>query len=285
LGLSLGGAVPGRQTLTSRPGDREMIVSVLDKQGVPVTDLTADDFLVREDGVRREVLRAGRATGPITLALLVDTSQAASPYMADIRRALGTFLQRMGGANLVALTTFGERPSILVDYTTSVAALERGVGRLFALRGSGAYFLDAVAEICKGLSKRDVDRAVILAIGTGGPEFSTRLCRDLLPQLRDSGAALDVLVVNGNTLDTSSEGRERALFLDEGPRATGGTRANLLTSMALDAALARLASELTNQYRIVYARPDALIPPTHIEVTVRRPGLVARGTPVKPSRP
>ena len=51
--------------------------------------------------------------------------------------------------------------------------------------------------------------------------------------------------------------------------------------MALSGALTRLADELTNQYRITYGRPDTLIPPEKIEVSVRRPGLTVRGTPIK----
>ena len=86
---------PG-QAQTSRPGDRAMFVSVLNKDGAPVTDLTPADFKVGEDGVAREVLWVEKATEPITLALLVDTSQSATPYIADMRRSLKTFVKRLG---------------------------------------------------------------------------------------------------------------------------------------------------------------------------------------------
>ena len=151
-----------------------MFVSVLDKNGAPVTGLTAGDFVVREDRIAREVVRAERATEPITMALLVDNSQDATPYIADIRRALKPFVKRLAGKNPMALTVFGERPSIIVNYTLDAAALEKGVDRLFQVSGSGSYLLQAVQEICKGLAKRDFERAVILAITAGGPEFSDR---------------------------------------------------------------------------------------------------------------
>ena len=38
----------------------------------------------------------------------------------------------------------------------------------------------------------------------------------------------------------------------------------------------QLAAELLNQYVVTYARPDTLIPPEKIEVTVTKPGLTAR---------
>jgi len=53
---------------------------------------------------------------------------------------------------------------------------------------------------------------------------------------------------------------------------------NLLTPMAVQSSLERLARELSSQYKVVYGRPDSLIPPEKIEVSARRPGLTMRGT-------
>ena len=282
--LAVAAAGPGRpdQARASRATDRGMFVSVLNKDGAPATDLMPADFVVREDGVAREVLRAEKATEPITLAVLVDTSQSAAPYIADVRRGLQGFVKRMAGRNPMALTVFGERPSIVTDYTLDAPSLEKGVGRLFAVTGSGSYLLQGVQDICKGLTKRDFDRAVILAISAGGPEFSERNYDEFLPALRDSGATFDAIVFSADPPNLADRGqRNRELFFDAATRATGGDRFSLLSSMALDGALTRLADELANQYRITYGRPDTLMPPEKIEVSVRRPGLTARGTPIK----
>jgi Ca-activated chloride channel family protein len=262
-----------------------MFVSVLDKNGAPATGLTAADFVVREDRIPREVVRAERATGPITVTLLVDNSQAATRVMADLRRSLKVFVQRMGGKNPIALVTFGERPSVITDYTLDVPSLEKGVDRLFATAGSGSYLLQAVEETCKALAKRDFERAVVLAITAGGPEFSNNSFEVFLPALRESGAMFDAMVFVARPADPTDYGqRNREAFLDAATRATGGERFNLLTSMALDGELDRLINELANQYRITYSRPDALMPAEKIEVSVRRPGLTARGTPIKPKK-
>ncbi|HEX7485654.1 MAG TPA: VWA domain-containing protein [Vicinamibacterales bacterium] len=269
------------QARTSRSTDRGMFVSVLNKDGAPVTDLTPAEFVVREDGVAREVLRAERATEPITLTVLVDTSQAARPYIADMRRALQAFVKRMAGKNPMAITVFGERPSVITDYTLDVPALERGIDRIFSTSGSGSYLLQGVEEIYTSLAKRDFDRAVILAITAGGPEFSDRNYEEFVSKLRDSGATFDAMVFTLEPPNLADFGqRNREMFLDAATRATGGDRFSLLSSMALDGALARLADELTSQYRITYGRPESLIPPEKIEVSVRRPGLTARGTPI-----
>ena len=65
---------------------RALFVSAVDKDGEPVTGLGPDAFVVREDGMRREILRVSRATEPIDIALLVDNSTAATQEITFFER-------------------------------------------------------------------------------------------------------------------------------------------------------------------------------------------------------
>src|SRR5215210_5278988 len=71
--------------------ERTLFVSAVDAKGDPVEALAPDDVIVREDGVRREVLRISRATEPIDIALLVDNSAAAEDAITHMRDALRRF--------------------------------------------------------------------------------------------------------------------------------------------------------------------------------------------------
>ena len=51
-------------------------VRVLDLAGQPVTDLTADDFVVSEDGGRARVVSATAGTEPMRVALLIDNGES-----------------------------------------------------------------------------------------------------------------------------------------------------------------------------------------------------------------
>lgn len=259
--------------------ERDMFVTVLDRAEKPVPALGVPDFIVREDGRVREVLRARRATDVIDIALLVDTSQALGSQVNDVRQALEAFVARMRPQAQISLVGLGDRPTIYGDYTNSEELLAKGIGRIFPIQGAGAYTLDAVGEVLKGLEKRKPERSAVVVLWVGGLEFSTSGYETLIADLRARGTSLHVVVVGSQTPADirTTEGRNRELLFDRGTTETGGRRENVLTSMAAKDAMERLADELLGQYRITFARPDTLIPPEKTEVAVRPPGLRARG--------
>ena len=65
-------------------------------------------------------------------------------------------------------------------------------------------------------------------------------------------------------------------MISEGTAATGGRRDQLLSELAIPDALAKLAGELLNQYVVTYGRPDALVPPEKVQVTVKKPDVTVR---------
>jgi VWFA-related protein len=274
---------------TAQTTERTIFVTVVDGKGAPVPDLGQSDFVVREDGREREVLRVSPATQPIDVALLVDNSEAITPNQNDLRNAVKSFVSRMAkGGHNVAIVGLADRPTILQEYTNNAALLQRAAERIFAQPGSGTTLLDAISDICRGLQKRDSERRAIVVVTTFGTDFSNRNDVRTLEALDEADAALFALTIghgDGASL-TTEEGRNRGIVLDRGTTASGGRYETLVSSMALADALGRVAAELEHQYQVVYGRPGSLIPPKKIEVSVSRPGLVARGTPAaEPVRP
>lgn len=275
-------------TLVSAQGnERALYVSVWDeKTRAPITGLDADAFVVREDGIRREVLRAAPATSPMSVAILVDNSQAATTSIADLRKGLTTFVHAIDGLGPVSIVGVAERPTILRDYTSDQKLLADGVGRIFALPGSGATLLDAIVEVSKGLEKRETDRAAMVIVTGENQEYSNRHYKDVLDSLAKGGAMMYALVLTGpGGTSLNDEARNRAHVLDEGPRVSGGMRMDVLTSQAFEGRLQELAAILKSQHRVIYSRPDTLIPPQKVEVSAARPGQRASGGPARGQKP
>jgi hypothetical protein len=265
--------------LLAQANERVLYVSAWDqKTRAPITGLGADAFTVREDGVQREVLKVTPASSPMAVAILVDNSQAARDHIADMRKALGSFVKALDGVGPIAIIGLADRPTILRDYTTNQKQLEDGVAKVFAMPDSGATLLDAIVETSKGLKKREEDRAAMVVLTTENVEFSNRHYNDVLEGLAEGGAMLHAVVLTtpaGSSLDEAA--RNRAIVLDRGPRESGGARVDVLASQAFEGKLTELAAILKSQHRVVYARPQTLIPPKRVEVTAAKAGMEASG--------
>jgi hypothetical protein len=264
--------------LVAQATQRSLYVAVVDKSGTPVADLGPADFIVREDKVVREVLNVAPAREPMQIALLVDNSAAAEPYIRDYREAIPAFVAAMtdpaGPRHQISLIALAERPTIFTEYTNDPGLLQKGVGRLFSMTDSGTYLLDGIIETSQGISKRRSPRPVIVAITTEGPELSDRQFQQVLEPLKTAGAAFHVMIVGRPT----NVSHDRSVVLDQGTRDSGGRYDTILTGSALTARLKEVARELKSQYRVTYARPQTLIPPERVTVAAAKPGLTARGT-------
>lgn len=250
-------------------------ISVTDKDGA-VLPLTAADLTITEDGRAREVLKVEKASGPVQIALLVDDSQAIQSAVNDVRSGLKAFVARVLDANpesQIALISFGERPVLLTDYTNSRAQLERGINRIFARQGAGAYMLEAIVSAARGAARRNADRSHIVVVGTEGVEFSNDHYSRVLDQLGESGATLWALtLMEGPRAGETDEVRNRSVVLGRGTEQTGGRQDQVLANSAVPLMLSKLADTIFNQYAVTYGRPDTLVPPKQIDIDVRKSG-------------
>lgn len=266
--------------------ERQMIVSVLDKDNQPVMGLQPEDFEVREDQTVREVLRVSQNPTGRQIALLVDTSAFAESAVRDFRLGLNALIETLRQGNEISLISYGGPPRILVELTGLRSRLEAGVGQIFAFGNSAAYLLDAMRETAQGFVQRKAAGPVMVVLTTEGLDHSNADSSVVFRSLKAAGVALYAVVLRENALRRVGGSPldrwriERDLALSRGPALSGGRRRDLLTSMGAESAMREIATEIRNQYLVVYSRPNMLIPPERIEVNVPRDGMRARGTPV-----
>ncbi|MGE0704790.1 MAG: hypothetical protein AB7F99_00350 [Vicinamibacterales bacterium] len=278
----IGIAALGSIALQAQTEQRAMYVSVLDKSGAPIPAISPSDLVVREDGIAREILRIVPADEPMQIALLVDDSTAGEPYIREYRQAISGFITDMlaaspgGRRHQIALVGLASRPTIITDFSSDPAELQKGVDRIFGQPASASFLLDALFEITRGISRRGATHPVIIALSTEGPEYSQRHFDEVLEPLGEAGAIFHAITI-GNP---SNMGTDRSTVLQRGTVENGGQLDMLLTANALPNRLKQLAAELLSEQRVVYARPDSLIPPERATVTSAKPDLVVRGRAV-----
>jgi VWFA-related protein len=270
-------AVLAPAPLQAQAEEWTVYAAVVDRSGTPVTGLSIGDFMVRENGVAREILRVSPATDSLRVAVLIDNSQEMRNDLIDLRQSLRGFVNELDRRHEILLMGFGGPPTVLVDYTRDLKRLETGVSRLFAKPATGSYLLSAIIDTSRAMRKRRDLRRVMVIITTQGPEFSEISYQTVLQYVKDSGAPMHSYVLRREGVSpTDVAAQEVELTLAVGTEMTGGRREELLSANAMTPRLESLASELNHQYQVVYARPKMLIPPKTLELGVRKADVIVR---------
>lgn len=255
--------------------ERSAIVTAYTDPDTAVTNMAAADFVVREDGLAREIIRTGMAPPPTHVLLLIDDTQAAERSIQFLRAATTAFITDMASLNpppQIALMTFGERPTMRADFQPKPDAALAAAGKLFATPGTGSYMLQAMMDASRNLIKHNAKNPVIVAFSIeAGPEFSTEHHEVVSAAMQKANAALWAIVLQSPTrMDQSLEGLERSNVLHDVVRETGGFTRTILSDQSVGPAYDSMAALLKSRYLITYSRPDDLIPPKTVEVASKR---------------
>ena len=285
LALCLSSVVPG--TPSAAASDRTVYVTVMDDKREPVPDLTPADFVVKEGGKEREIVKVERASAPLRLALAVEERMTRD---TSVRMGLFEFMKRLAGAGEIALITIGLRNTTIVDYTTSLEALVGGINK-FSMNPSPD---SAVAEGVLELANKWIDNRpprgviVVVALSGGGAGVEPQLVIDRIGQ---SGATLHAVTLASagsapgaagvGNLATQS-GRE--MVLGDGPKRSGGRRIDVTVTGAIPKAMLEIANDILAQYAITYTLPDGVKPDRRFNASVKRRGLSLRAPSTIPDK-
>jgi hypothetical protein len=248
----------GAPSLAARPVQKSALVTVVPEGGKPLRALTAKDFTVTEDGAKRDVVDAQLADEPMSVALLIDTTQpplATVPPTQDLRASAAAFVKAIHDVNpdaQISLTEFAGAAVTSVDFTSSVPDLEKAIGRLYPNQQASAVLLEALADAGKRLAKRPPPRRAIVSVDFNSQEGSAeRSMKEAATSIHDSGATLWTVSVRGSATTTPN----REDVLNKVTKANGGLRLSSIDASGLTANLNTVAAALTSQYVVTFTRP------------------------------
>jgi Ca-activated chloride channel family protein len=250
-----------------------MGVVVADRKGAVVTDLTATDFRVLEDGRPQTIqyfAAAGEDTAPeLHLGVLLDVSGSMADDIGFARTASIKFLNTLTSAVDITLVDFDMQVRV-TRYSQS--DFPRLVERI---RGQklGAYtaMYDAIGVYLDGAAAQEGRKVMVLYTDGGDTRSALRL-----GELLDLLKASDVTVYAIGSLDhQSSQSRgEQRMVLSQIAQATGGQAHFPMSIKELDGIYDRIASEIRAQYTIGYVSTNDASDGRwrKVEISVTRPG-------------
>jgi hypothetical protein len=271
-----------------------LYVSAVGRGGSPVDNLTTTDVVLKEGGNAREIVKVERATEPMQVAIIIDDSGT-----GIFRYAVGKFVDQLLGRAHFAIRRVVGQVQTVVDYTSDVEQLRNAVLSLKVIPETpkGGQVVEAVFQAARELQSREAQRPVIVVLTDTEAEYSSLPAEHVLDQLRESGATLYVIsiakaqgrmtlpgsapapVLPGaqSPVEKPSDLLERQIdvnrVLGDGPRQSGGRRAEINGSAGPIPALQEIAEELNHQYRITYIIPAGGKLDQKISVSSRRRGV------------
>lgn len=270
-------------------------VSVFDRNGIYIPNLSQEDFKIFEDGKEQEIGYFATSEKPFTVILLLDTSLSTSYKIEEIQDAAIAFVNQLKPQDSVMVIEFAWRVNVLTDVTTDRQKIYKGIKKADFDGGTSLY--DAVNNaLKKRLSKIEGRKAIVL-FTDGVDTTSDAATYDSTLNLAEESDVtifpiyyntfLDNNRRNGGILNspfptTGTSRTDYALgkqYIDELAAATGGRVFPAeSTPGGLTGAFEGIAEELRRQYNIGYYPQDAgqIGQRKQIKVRVNRPNLVVR---------
>jgi len=112
-------------TLRTKGPEILLAVTVRDKRGELVNNLTGADITLTEDGRAQQIKSFARdSKAPLRLGLAIDTSGSLRAAMNDVRKAAGKFLEQMMPDPTAAMTGVHADEAFLIHFDREVELLE-----------------------------------------------------------------------------------------------------------------------------------------------------------------
>ncbi|MBA2705250.1 MAG: VWA domain-containing protein [Blastocatellia bacterium] len=259
-------------------------VTVRDRSGRLVPDLTRKDFRVFENGIEQSLSDLSLRQVPVDVVLMIDASSSVAKNLDDFRVAAEGFAAHLDAADRISLIQFDDRVALLQDWTRSQMQLHRALKRIAP--GMFTRFHDAVLLAARDQLARPTARHAVIVLTDGidsgrGSTFEAALRAALQSQTA-------IYVVSNTQIERSAKQDELSLLLaasdsdrrfnqlriddlrlglaaldaseqnlEQLTAATGGRLYKPLSFRDLEKTYAEVADELRHQYALYYAPLNA----------------------------
>jgi VWFA-related protein len=277
----------------ARQTSRTVHVAVTTNDAVPVPDLIAEDFEVKEGGTVRDVIRAEITSVPIRMTVLV-----ADEGTGSFQQALVALIQPLQAVVELSLVSVVEQPERVLAFTTDPERMVEGIEKLGprGRRTGGGQLMEALAEAADATAAPG-RRSFVIVLCLGGSASSSIRPETVRESLLRTGTTLYVLSPAGRASpgsgatmsyagvtgaaraqadyaagETMFRSRNLESVINDGSKETGGRHIRFSASTIVRA-MEQLAQELQVQYELTYTVPAGVKPGDRLEVSTSRRGL------------
>ena len=256
----LGAAVVHAGSTPVFKADIELVnvaVTITDGQSRFVTTLGETDFQVLEDGKPQDLTLFTHERLPLSLSILLDTSQSMNLKLPEAQTAAVRFVRTLEPGDEAQVIQFDHRARIVQDFTTDQQRLQTAIQATHAAGSTALY--NAVYIALKDLRARrraeELRRMAVVVLSDGDDTASLVSDDQVLELARTSGIAVYGISLRPTVGAASALQKDVGLpryFFRALTRDTGGQAHFLSGIRQLAGVYDQVAQELRSQYNLGY---------------------------------
>jgi len=255
-------------------------LAITDPGGRDVGDVTDQDVAVFEDGVRQPLCLFTRERWPISLSVLIDSSDSMTRAMPSVQAAATRLLRTLEPRDRAQVAQFSRRLRVLQDLTSDGAALEAAVGAV-EVGGDTALYSSlyiALKELAAQRREGVAERRAMVVLSDGNDTASYVSDEQVIEAARQAQVSVYAIGFRDGRPGAALPETLPTYFLTALARETGG-RVYFPTSLDdLDGVYDRIARELRTLYGVAYVPSRTARDGEWRRINVRtlRPNLIVR---------
>ena len=249
-------------------------VTVTDHKGRVVNGLQKEHFAIFEDKIEQTISQFATEDVPLSITLVLDTSDSMHPRLKKAREATIALLNNASPHDEFSMLEFNHLARLTVPFTTE---REKIRGHLAGVQtGGGTALLDAIRLALNEMKNAHHTRKAIIVVSDG--EDNASHCS--VQQLKEAVRETDVLIYSIGITDFDSysqswpsPGMTGPALLNEISKETGGRFFQVNGSKQLPEVASKIGAWLRSQYILAYM-PSGKQQDTqyhHIRVKITRP--------------
>jgi len=233
-----------------------LLFAVTDKKGRFVTNLTKDDFEIKEEKKEQQILEfVAESDLPLRLGILVDSSNSVRDRFKFQQEAAVEFVNSVvRPEDKAVVVSYDSGAELVADLTGNTEVLAKAIRSLRP--GGGTALYEAIYFACRDKLMQDQPRhkfrRAMVVLGDGDDNAS-RYTRD---QALEMAQKADVVVYTISTNNTKLE-QEGDKVLRYFASETGGMPFFPFQARELSQSFENISNELRHQYNVLY-RPEPL---------------------------
>jgi Ca-activated chloride channel homolog len=235
-----------------------------------VTSLTREDFAIYEDGKKQEIKNFAKETNlPLTIAMLIDTSDSVAPKLKFEQLAAVSFLQNVlrEKDDRALLVEFDTGVTLLQDFTGDPNKLTKEIMKLKAAGGTALY--DAIYMTCDEKMIRETGRKAIVILSDGDDESSNATIQQAMEMaLRAETTVFVISITKGGFFGVEGS-PEGDTAMREIAKETGGRVFFPFKLDELEESFRLINQELRSQYSLGYYSTNSARDGTYRRIDVK----------------